>query len=59
LKTAFKHIEQAQIILKKALVKIDNAEYNKILINSPIYMDIIMHKVKIFNRQLKHDLALK
>jgi hypothetical protein len=59
LKTAFKHIEQAQLILKKALVKIDNAEYNKILINSPIYMDIIMHKVKIFNRQLKHDLALK
>jgi hypothetical protein len=26
---------------------------------SPIYLDISLHKVKIFNRQLKHDLALK
>jgi hypothetical protein len=41
------------------LVKVDNKEYNKVLMNSPTYMDINLHKVKVFNRQLRHDLALR
>lgn len=27
--------------------------------NHPYYTEIVLSKVKIFNRQLKHDLALK
>ena len=29
------------------------------MMNHPYYMDISLQKVKIFNRQLKHDLALR
>lgn len=40
-------------------MKIDNKEYNSILLNNPLYIDINLHRAKIYNRQLKHDLALK
>jgi tetratricopeptide (TPR) repeat protein len=59
LKRSFRNIERAYEILKNALVKMDTQEYNNIFMNHPYYMDISIQKVKIFNRQLKHDLALK
>jgi hypothetical protein len=37
----------------------DTKDYNNIFMNHPYYMEISIQKVKIFNRQLKHDLALK
>lgn len=40
-------------------MKADTKEYNSILVNNPLYIEIKLHRAKIFNRQLKHDLALK
>lgn len=40
-------------------MKADTKEYNSILVNNPLYIEIKLNRAKIFNRQLKHDLALK
>lgn len=37
----------------------DNKEYNSLFLNHPYYMEVGLQKVKVFNKQLKHDLALK
>ena len=37
----------------------DNKEYNKIFVNNPLYIEINLNRAKIYNRQLKHDIALK
>lgn len=59
LKRSFKHIERAYEILRSALVKIDSKEYNNVFMGHPYYMEITLLKAKVFNRQLRHDLALK
>jgi hypothetical protein len=58
-KRSFKQILEAEKVLRKALLKEDNIEYQRILINNPLYIDIRFHKVKVLNRQLKHHLALR
>ena len=40
-------------------MKVNNKEYNTVLVNNPLYIEINLHRAKIFNRQLKHDIALK
>lgn len=59
LKNAFKNIEESYGILRTALLKVDNKQYNSVFVNHPLHAEINICKAKIFNRQLKHDLALK
>ena len=59
LRNAFKHIEESIEILRTALLKVDSKQYNLVFVNHPLYAEINIFKAKIFNRQLKHDLALK
>jgi hypothetical protein len=59
LKKSFKNIEKAYEILSNSLVKVQDKKYTNVLMNHPYYMEIGLLKVKIFNRQQKHDLALK
>ena len=40
-------------------MKDNNTSYNKIFINNPLYLEISLYRAKVYNRQLKHDLALK
>jgi hypothetical protein len=59
LKSAFENVEQSLTILRNTLLKVDNKAYNAVYVNNPLYIEINLHKAKIFNRQLKHDIALK
>lgn len=59
LKIAFEHAQQSYLILRNALLKVDNKQYNSVFVSNPLYIEINLHKAKIFNRQMKHDLALK
>ena len=59
LKGAFENIDLAYRVLKSCLVKLENDSYNEIFMQHPYYLDIHLHRIKIYNRQLKHDMALK
>jgi hypothetical protein len=59
LKKAFENVESSLEILRNTLLKVDNKAYNTILVSNPLYIEINLHRAKIYNRQLKHDMALK
>jgi tetratricopeptide (TPR) repeat protein len=59
LKRASTHIEKATAILKDAVIKANEPEYDHVLMKHPLYLEISILRAKVYNRQQKHQLALK
>lgn len=59
LRSSFRAIEEAKVILRRALVKEEQDRYIKIYRTSETYLELECQTAHIYLKQLNHDMCLK